>query len=156
MSLGHSVASLSQELGRSPTVPELAADIGVSEEAVLEALEAGQGYRATSIDAPNDNEGTLGDLMGSDDPRFARVDDRSILGEAMAKLAPRERVILHLRFTEGLTQSEIANQIGVSQMHVSRLLAVSLESIRSALAPQRDESDAGAAEVLPSQAAGPA
>ena len=154
LGLGHSVASLSQELGRSPTVPELAADIGVTEEAVLEALEAGQGYRATSIDAPNDNEGTLGDLMGSDDSRFSRVDDRSVLGDAMAQLAPRERMILHLRFAEGLTQSEIATQIGVSQMHVSRLLSASLVAIRTALVEEHDEPGAIAdAAVSPSPAA---
>ena len=89
LELGHSVASLSQELGRSPTVAELAKDMGVTEDAVLEALEAGQGYRAASIDAPNDNEGTLADLMGANDPRFSGVEDRSVLGAAMAQLAPR-------------------------------------------------------------------
>jgi len=130
LELGQTVGSLSQELGRSPTVAELAAATGASEESVLEALEAGQGYRTSSIDAPDRQEETLAERIGGEDPTFGNVDDRSILAPALARLAPREQTILRLRFADGLTQSEIASRIGVSQMHVSRLLAASLERLR--------------------------
>ncbi|HVX23479.1 MAG TPA: SigB/SigF/SigG family RNA polymerase sigma factor [Acidimicrobiales bacterium] len=134
LELGQTVSSLSQELGRSPTVAELAEATGASEEAVLEALEAGQGYRTSSIDAQDRQEETLAERIGGEDAMFGNVDDRSILAPAMARLAPREQTILRLRFADGLTQSEIASRIGVSQMHVSRLLAASLERLRKEFA----------------------
>ncbi len=130
LELGQTIGTLSQELGRSPTVPELAAAVGATEEAVLEALEAGQGYRTSSIDVPDRQDETLANRLGSEDAKYAGVDDRSVLAPAMAKLPPREQAILRLRFVDGLTQSEIAARIGVSQMHVSRLLAASLEKLR--------------------------
>jgi len=133
LELGHAVASLSQELGRSPTVPELAASVGASEEAILETLEAAQGYRLSSIDAPDHQDETLANIIGAEDGRFAEVEHRSFLGPAMAALAPRDRTVLWLRFGEGLTQSQIAERIGVSQMQVSRLLSASLERLRAAL-----------------------
>lgn len=134
LELGHAVATLSQELGRSPTVAELAATTGATEEAVLESLEAGQGYRTSSIDTPDRQEETLASRLGTDDPNFGGIDDRSVLAPALAKLPERERRIIHLRFVEGLTQSEIAAEIGVSQMHVSRLLSASLARLRAAFA----------------------
>ena len=137
LELGQTVSTLSQELGRSPTVAELAAATGASEEAVLEALEAGQGYRTSSIDAPDRQEETLAERIGGEDITFGNVDDRSVLAPAMARLAPREQTILRLRFADGLTQSEIATRIGVSQMHVSRLLAASLERLRKDFAEDR-------------------
>lgn len=130
LELGQTIGTLSQQLGRSPTVAELATAVGASEEAVLEALEAGQGYRTSSIDVPDRQEETLANRLGSEDTKFAGVDDRSVLAPALAKLPSREQVILRLRFVDGLTQSEIANRIGISQMHVSRLLAASLERLR--------------------------
>lgn len=130
LELGQTIGTLSQELGRSPTVPELAASVGATEEAVLEALEAGQGYRTSSIDVPDRQEETLANRLGSEDSKYAGVDDRSVLAPALAKLPAREQAILRLRFVDGLTQSEIASRIGVSQMHVSRLLAASLEKLR--------------------------
>ena len=134
--LGKLVASLSQEIGRSPTIPELATEAGVSEEEVLEALEAGQAYRFASLDAPapggdDDNE-SLGAHMGQDDPGLVDAEHRAALSPLIAPLQPREQTILHLRFFEGLTQSEIAEQLGISQMHVSRLLARSLAQLRDA------------------------
>ena len=132
LELGQAVSSLSQELGRSPTVPELAARTGASEEAVLEAIEAGQGYRTTSIDVPDRQDETLASRLGDTDSTFDRVDDRSVLAPALARLARREQTILRLRFVDGLTQSEIAKRVGVSQMHVSRLLAASLAQLRAA------------------------
>jgi RNA polymerase sigma-B factor len=136
LELGHVVAEKSQELGRSPTVAELAEATGATEEAVLEALEAGQGYRTTSIDVPDRQDETLASHLGTEDATFAIVDDRSALAPAMATLPARQQKILRLRFVDGLTQSEIAAQIGVSQMHVSRLLASSLTQLRMAIADQ--------------------
>jgi RNA polymerase sigma-B factor len=138
--LGNVIGILSQELGRSPTVPELATEAGVSEEEVLEALEAGQAYRSTSIDAPGSagagapgEEGdTLAAHLGGVDPEMAEAERRAELSPLLAGLPEREQTILFMRFFEGLTQSEIATRLGISQMHVSRLLARSLEQLREA------------------------
>ncbi|HVA42875.1 MAG TPA: SigB/SigF/SigG family RNA polymerase sigma factor [Acidimicrobiales bacterium] len=137
--LGQVVADLSQELGRSPTVTELAAEMQASEEEVLEAMEAGQAYRFASLDAPApgpDDEGssTLASQLGEDDLAMAAAEDRAALSPLLASLPPRERRILFLRFFQGLTQSEIATQLGISQMHVSRLLARSLSQLRAVAA----------------------
>ncbi|HVF75732.1 MAG TPA: SigB/SigF/SigG family RNA polymerase sigma factor [Acidimicrobiales bacterium] len=133
--LGKIIGTLSQELGRSPTIPELAAEAQVSEEEVLEALEAGQAYRFASLDAPSpgDDDGeTLGSHMGADDPLMLDAEHRAALSPLIGQLPPREQKILHLRFFEGMTQSEIASRLGISQMHVSRLLARSLAQLRAA------------------------
>ncbi|MGH9108730.1 MAG: SigB/SigF/SigG family RNA polymerase sigma factor [Acidimicrobiales bacterium] len=130
LELGKMTESLSQELGRSPTVAELASATGATEEAVLEALEAGQGYRTASIDATDRNEETLAAHIGGEDISMGTVEDRQLLAPAVARLAPREQAILRLRFGLGLTQSEIAVRVGISQMHVSRLLAASLDRLR--------------------------
>ena len=126
------VSTLNQDLGRSPTVAEIAQAAGVSEEEVLEALEAGQAYRFASIDAPmpGEDSGTLASSLGEDDPSMQDVEHRVALSPLIAKLPERQQKILHLRFFEGLTQSEIASQLGISQMHVSRLLARSLAQLR--------------------------
>jgi RNA polymerase sigma-B factor len=135
--LGNVISVLSQELGRSPTVPELAADAGVSEEEVLEALEAGQAYRSTSIDAPGGGGGggeegdTLASHLADEDTALAEAERRAELSPLLASLPEREQTILFMRFFEGLTQSEIATRLGISQMHVSRLLARSLEQLRN-------------------------
>ena len=133
--LGKIVSSLSQELGRSPTIPELAAEAQVSEEEVLEALEAGQAYRFASLDAPSpgDDEGEgMGAHLGQEDKGLAEAEHRAALSPLISKLPEREQTILHYRFFEGLTQSEIAGRLGISQMHVSRLLARSLAQLRAA------------------------
>jgi RNA polymerase sigma-B factor len=122
-----------QQLGRSPTVAELAEATGASEEAVLEAIEAGQGYRAASIDATESEDDPLAARLGSNDSNFDSVDDRVVLGPALATLPAREQSILRMRFVEGLTQSEIALAVGVSQMHVSRLLSSSLDKLREGI-----------------------
>lgn len=132
--LGRIVSTLSQELGRSPTIPELAADAQVSEEEVLEALEAGQAYRFASLDAPSpgEDEGdTMSSQLGEEDAGMIDAEHRVALSPLLAQLPKREQVILHLRFFEGLTQSGIAERLGISQMHVSRLLARSLAQLRS-------------------------
>jgi RNA polymerase sigma-B factor len=130
LEIGKVTETLSQELGRSPMVSELASATGTTEEAVLEALEAGQGYRTASIDATDRNEEVIASRIGEDDTSLGTVEDRELLAPALATLAPRERLILQLRFANGLTQSEIAARVGISQMHVSRLLAASLERLR--------------------------
>jgi RNA polymerase sigma-B factor len=130
LELGHATSTLVQQLGRSPTVAELARMTGSSEEAVLEAIEAGQGYRAASIDASENEDDPLSARMGERDARFDSVEERALLAPALAKLPSREQSILRMRFVQGLTQSEIATTIGVSQMHVSRLLAASLDELR--------------------------
>jgi len=134
--LGSVVATLGQELGRSPTIAELAAEVEVSEEEVLEALEAGQAYRFASLDAPvagetDDDSDTLGGRLGAEDRGIDDVEQRATLGPLLAELPERERLILRLRFFEGLTQSEIAARLGISQMHVSRLLARSVAFLRA-------------------------
>jgi RNA polymerase sigma-B factor len=136
LELGHVTDSLSQELGRSPTVSEMAGAAGASEEAVLEALEAGQSYRTSSIDAPDRSDSTIASRLGALDGGYDGADDRMLLVRALSHLPERERVIVNLRFVEGLTQSEIASQIGVSQMHVSRLLSTSLAKLREAFAAE--------------------
>jgi RNA polymerase sigma-B factor len=136
--LGKVVAILGQELGRSPTIAELAAETQVSEEEVLEALEAGQAYRFASLDAPSpggdgDSE-TLGARLGEEDPGLIDAERRATLSPLLSQLPAREQTILHLRFFGGLTQSEIAGRLGISQMHVSRLLARSMAQLRAAAA----------------------
>jgi RNA polymerase sigma-B factor len=135
--LGGIVGQLSQDLGRSPTIPEIAANAGVSEEEVLEAMEAGQAYRFTSIDAPTPGEeaGTLASTLGETDEGLVGAEHRVALSPLIAELPERQQLILHYRFFEGLTQSEIAARLGISQMHVSRLLARSLAQLRQAADP---------------------
>jgi RNA polymerase sigma-B factor len=130
LEMGHATSTLTQELGRNPTVAELAQATGASEEAVIEAIEAGQGYRSASIDASENEDDPLSARLGERDSGYDSVEERAVLGPALATLPPREQSILRMRFIDGLTQSEIATEIGVSQMHVSRLLASSLEKLR--------------------------
>jgi RNA polymerase sigma-B factor len=130
LELGHVIELLSHELGRPPTVAEMAEATGSSEEAVLEALEAGQSYRTTSIDAPDRQDSPMAERLGEVDMGFTASEDRMLLAISLAELSDRERAILNLRFIDGLTQSQIATRVGVSQMHVSRLLTASLAKLR--------------------------
>jgi RNA polymerase sigma-B factor len=132
LELGPAIETLSQELGRSPTVAEMAESIGASQEAVLEAIEAGQSYRTSSIDAPDRQEGTISDRLGDIESGFGGAEDRLVLAISLADLKERERLILKYRFVDGLSQSEIADRVGISQMHVSRLLVASLAKLREA------------------------
>ena len=129
------VDDLSNELGRSPTIAEIAVRAGTTEDEVIEALDAGSAYRSTSLDAgrsdDDDSPGLLGQL-GALDPEMARAERRAALGPMMAVLPEREQVMLYLRFYDGMTQSEIAKRLGISQMHVSRLLSRSLQRLREA------------------------
>ena len=131
------VGHLGQDLGRSPTVAEIAQATGATEETVLEGLEIAQAYNFTSLDAPIDTEDggstSFADQLGEEDEHLENLEYRASLAPEMAKLPERERHILYLRFFKGLTQSEIADRLGISQMHVSRLLNRTLMNLRHAL-----------------------
>ena len=126
-------ARLQQSLGRVPTIADLAADLDLPEDEVIEAMTAGSSYRSASLDAPmgEEDDRPHKDSLGDVDLRMALAAEWSDLQDAIVDLEDRDVEILYLRFYEDLTQTEIADQIGVSQMHVSRL-------IRSALATLRD------------------
>jgi RNA polymerase sigma-B factor len=129
--------ALTHTLGRSPTVADIAAHLNVTEEEVLEGLEGAHAYTATSLSTPiNQDGGELGDNLGGEDPGFALTEFRVALAPAMAELDERERTILTLRFHGNLTQTEIAERIGISQMHVSRLLTRALAKLRQQLADE--------------------
>jgi RNA polymerase sigma-B factor len=125
---------LSSHTGRAPTVPELAQYLELSQEEVLDGLQAAEAYGAMSLDAPvageDDDDCTRLDGIGVDDERLQLVDDHATVFAAARHLPRREREILFLRFGEDLTQSEIAQRVGVSQMQVSRLLRRSLGRLR--------------------------
>jgi RNA polymerase sigma-B factor len=129
-------ADLAQSNGRSPTIAEIARVMGVSAEDVLEAMDAGTAYNARSLDAPvGDEEGAASalDLLPEVDEHLETAHERVTVAVHLRELPDRERLILYLRFFEGLTQSEIAERIGISQMHVSRLLRRSLGLLRDHL-----------------------
>ena len=129
-------SELRHTLGRSPTVADVAAHLDTTEEAVLEGLEGGRAYSATSLSTPITADGSaeLADTLGEADHDMELTELRLALGPAMATLDERERTILSLRFYGSLTQSEIAQQVGISQMHVSRLIARALGRLREQLA----------------------
>ena len=130
------VGHLGHDLGRSPTVAEIAQAASISEEEVLEGLEIAQAYNFTSLDAPIDTgdggSTSFADQLGEDDEHLENLEYRASLAPEMAKLPDRDRTILYLRFFKGLTQSEIAERLGISQMHVSRLLNRTLSQLREA------------------------
>jgi RNA polymerase sigma-B factor len=136
LQLGRVVDELSQRLGRSPTVRELAAETGASEQDVIEALEAGHAYRAGSIDVAGPGDESMAARLGGPDSALAAAEERMTLLPHLDRLPARERQILHLRFVEDLTQSEIAARVGISQMHVSRLIARSLAMLRAEYAEE--------------------
>ncbi len=132
-SLGASVDQLSQRLGHSPTVGELAQEVGASEEEVLEALEAGQAYRFATLDSnPDVEQGGSGyDRIGTSERGYDVVDDRIAVDAFLAKLPEVSRKVVVRRFFGGMTQSEIASELGISQMQVSRLLSRSVATMRA-------------------------
>lgn len=136
LSLTSATAELSQRLGRAPTVQELADQLHLSEEEVLEGLESANAYSTLSLDVPEQGEQDspiVADSLGADDEDLEGVEYRESLKPALAKLPPREKKILMLRFFGNMTQSQIADEIGISQMHVSRLLAKTLAQLRKEL-----------------------
>ncbi|MCL5291347.1 MAG: RNA polymerase sigma factor SigF [Actinobacteria bacterium] len=128
------VGNLTQGLRRSPTIEEIAEHLGVTSEQVIEAMETSEAYSFVSLDrdlsTDSDDSFSLLEYIGEDDKELLSVEDRTGLTEALAELTPQEQRILYLRFFRGLTQTEIAKEIGISQMHVSRLLRRTLEILR--------------------------
>jgi RNA polymerase sigma-B factor len=140
--LSRLIEQLTVQNGRSPTIPELAKAAGVTDEEVLEALESGRAYTSLSLSAGSgggDEDGELDPLesLGTEEHQYEVSEDRAVLAPGFRVLDERERKILHLRFFEGLTQSQIAQQVGISQMHVSRLIRRSLEKIRDEIAAEQ-------------------
>jgi len=138
LAVNRAIEKLAVELGHSPTVAELAKQLGASEEEILEAQELGQAYNLLSLDTEVSGEGdkgaqTLADYIGKHDPQLLNLEDRANLEKAFDVLTRRERIILFLRFYESVSQTEIAKRLNVSQMHVSRLQQKALEKLRAAL-----------------------
>jgi RNA polymerase sigma-B factor len=122
-------------LGRPPTIADIAAHLRVNEEEVLEGLEGARAFRASSLSAPTGPDGTLqlGDCLGSEDHGYQLIETHLSLGPALAELPERERRIIMLRFFGNQTQARIAEQFGISQMHVSRILTAALAKLRTRL-----------------------
>lgn len=131
--IGAAVDSLSQSLGRSPTAKEIAAELDVDPDEVTQAVIAGNAYQPTSIDAASvgrDTDASLLDTLGEEEAQFDRVEEYVAIRPLLAGLPERERRILTMRFFESMTQTQIAQQMGISQMHVSRILAKTLARLR--------------------------
>ncbi|HYI79453.1 MAG TPA: SigB/SigF/SigG family RNA polymerase sigma factor [Thermoleophilaceae bacterium] len=128
---------LATTLGRTPRPSDLASATGMSIEDVIEALDAGASYTPAALDAPQRGDGpdtrSLGDALGSNDPNYELVELGQSIGPAFRELPEREQAIVQLRFFEDLTQAEIAERIGISQMHVSRLLRRALDTLHGAV-----------------------
>ncbi|HEX4558282.1 MAG TPA: RNA polymerase sigma factor SigF [Mycobacterium sp.] len=134
--LGAATADLSQRLGRAPTATELAAELDMDRDEVIEGLVAGSSYNTLSIDSGgggNDDAPAIADTLGDVDTGLDQIENREALRPLLAALPERERTVLVLRFFESLTQTQIAERVGISQMHVSRLLAKSLARLRDQL-----------------------
>jgi RNA polymerase sigma-B factor len=133
LDLRRASAALTARQGRPPTVTDLAHELNASVDEVLETMETGAAYRAASLDArrPGDDEGlTLGERLPSDEGTTRRAELRVLVGQLLSSLSPRDAEILRLRFFEERTQTEIAEQVGISQMHVSRLIRRCLLELR--------------------------
>ncbi|HEY6629143.1 MAG TPA: SigB/SigF/SigG family RNA polymerase sigma factor [Acidimicrobiia bacterium] len=148
LEVSRAVDELTHTLGRSPTIEEIAESLDVSEEEVLEALDAGAAYTASSLDRPLGEEGdaTVVDQLGDLDPGYETAAVRGAMSAELRALPERERTVLYLRFFDGRTQAEIADEIGVSQVHVSRILSRTLDQLREAIDPEA-EGDSGESDV---------
>jgi RNA polymerase sigma-B factor len=130
-SINGAVGPLSQQLGRAPRPSEIAARLGISTEEVVEGLDAQQAYRSTSLDElVSGADTTLTDTLGFADAELEKVEYRQTLAPLLDELPERERTILVLRFFGNMTQTQIADRVGISQMHVSRLLAQTVANLR--------------------------
>jgi RNA polymerase sigma-B factor len=145
LQLDRTTSALTQELGRPPTTAEIAKRAGVLEEDILESMEAGSLYRLASIDGrPDEASGSgVAARLGMEDPQFGAFENQVEVERLLDLLPEREQRIVYLRFFEGLTQSEIAEQVGVSQMHVSRLLMKSLEDLSAHARTLTEDSSLG-------------
>ncbi|GAA2880607.1 RNA polymerase sigma factor SigF [Streptomyces mexicanus] len=139
--LARATDELRSRLGRTPTVKELAELMSLSEEEVVEARVAANGYNSSSLDATlsgePDGESVLSDFIGADDPAMELVEDFHALRPLVAALDERDRQIIHMRFVEELTQAQIGDRLGISQMHVSRLLSRTLKQLRRGMLTTR-------------------
>jgi RNA polymerase sigma-B factor len=135
--LGTATAELSQRLGRAPTATELASELGMDRDEVIEGLVAGSSYNTLSIDSgsgsDDDDARAIADTLGDVDAGLDQIENREALRPLLEALPERERTVLVLRFFESMTQTQIAERVGISQMHVSRLLAKSLTRLRDQL-----------------------
>ncbi len=141
LSLTKATSELSQRNGRSPTIRELAEHLEMTEEGVLEGLESANAYSAVSLDAPDSDESTatIADSLGTEDDALYDVEYREALRPMLEQLPTREKRIILLRFFRGMTQSQIATELGISQMHVSRLLGRTLAQLREGLSDLEGE-----------------
>ena len=135
MQVDNCVKDLSRKIGRSPSAQQVAEALDISAEQVLEAMEAASAYDAVSLESyrfgdEGDGE-TYAESIGVEDDRFELVEYGATIAPTLQALPPRDRIVLHLRFVEDLTQAEIAERVGVSQMHVSRLIRRALERLRT-------------------------
>ena len=136
LALGTATAEMSQRLGRAPTPSELAAELDLDRDEVVEALIAGSGYNTLSMDSGgggDDDTPPLTETLGSYDANLDRIENHEALRPLLDALPERERTVVVLRFFDSLTQSQIAERVGISQMHVSRLLARTLARLRDEL-----------------------
>jgi RNA polymerase sigma-B factor len=138
--VNQAIDALTQRLQRSPTVPEVAEYLGVTPDEVLEALETSEAYNFVSLESDRGSDGTetfsILDYIGKDDQLMSVVEDRATLSSALKLLTSQEQRVLYLRFFDGLTQTEIAKQMEISQMQVSRLLRRTLRVLRENLVPE--------------------
>jgi RNA polymerase sigma-B factor len=140
LALTKATDDLTQDLQRSPTVAELAQHLSITEEDVLQGLECGRAYSTQSIDPlldPDDDQVPLAAVVGAVDPGIERVEDRHALRPLMEALPERERRMIEMRFFQNMTHTEIAEQLGISQMHVSRLLTRTLADLRAQMLSER-------------------
>ena len=134
--MGKAVETLTHRLERSPSIAEIAAHLEVSTEDVLDAMDAGSAYRAASLDAPVGEESgaaSLGDLLPAQDHLLGRSAERATVSDHLEALPDRERTVLYMRFFEDKSQREIGETLGISQMHVSRILRKTLDDLRTSL-----------------------
>jgi RNA polymerase sigma-B factor len=138
--VNQAIDALTQRLQRTPTVPEIAEYLEVTPDDVLEALETSEAYNFVSLETDRNSDGSdsfsILEYIGKDDQLMAVVDDRTTLSAALKELTPMEQQVLYLRFFQGLTQTEIARKLGISQMQVSRLLRRTLRVMRENLVPE--------------------
>jgi len=138
LAVSRAAGELTQRLGHAPTPSEIAAHLKIGRDEVVEGLEAGYASHLTSLDQKRSGDtagSTLSDMLGEEDSGLTGVDNRETLWPLIKDLPERERLILGLRFVHNMTQSQIAARIGISQVHVSRLLARTLENLREQLRP---------------------
>jgi RNA polymerase sigma-B factor len=158
VSVGRAVEELRTAHARQPTVDELARHLHVTSDDILEALEAGAGYRAGPLTVGDGGEGEREVVLGEDDDELVHAEDRMAVRRLLGALAPRERTIVYLRYFGELTQQEIGERLGMSQVHVSRLLRQSLQQLRSGVdeGDEGDEEDEGTrAPAAPANAGEP-